>query len=262
MRRTLSVLLTILILGLVLPAVCEPATDDAESLRSFLQQHYGITILMGDECREYPSEDYQIVITPEGRTAFQQMVYGDRRFTETLRLLDDMLSVYPPDFFSRFKWTNHYGGVIFLLVDDIILDGVSLGGLQSGADYDGRIIIYLSRIGAKERAIHHEIGHAVDYRIRWQFPNAFDGWIDLNPEGFLYTGDFAVVRTERENDEPEDWFVREYSMIDEYEDRATVFDALMTKDEAWWSTRPHLQRKAQYLLEKVEPVFGEIFPGE
>ncbi len=262
MRRTLSVLLTILIVCLVLQAESEPATDDAESLRSFLQQHYGITILMGDECREYPSENYQIVITPEGTTAFQQIAYGNRRFTDMLRLIDDVLSVYPPEFFGCFEWTKHYGGIMLLLVDDIMMNGVSFGGLQSGADSEGRIIIYFSRIGAKERAIHHEIGHAVDYRIRWQFPNAFDGWTDLNPEGFLYTEDFAVSGTDRENDEPEDWFAREYSKIDEYEDRATVFESLMTKDEVWWSTRPHLQRKAQYLLEKAETVFGDVFPGK
>ena len=262
MRRTLSVLLTILILGLVLPAVCEPATDNSEDLRSFLQQHYGIAILMGDECREYPSENYQIVITPEGSTAFQQMVYGNRRFADMLRLLDDVLSVYPPDFFSGFKWTNHYGGIIFLLVDDILRDGMSYGGFQYGADSDGKILIWLSRTSAKERAIHHEIGHAMDYRIRWKTPDAFDHWYELNPDDFLYTGDFSISGTGKGNEEPNDWFVREYSKIDEYEDRATVFEALMMKDDDWWSTRPYLQRKAQYLLDKAEPVFGEIFPGE
>lgn len=262
MRRTLSVILTILILFLVLPTKCEPAADDGEELRSFLQQHYGITILMGDECREYPSENYQIVITPEGSSAFQQMMYGNRRFTDMLRLLDDVLSVYPPDFFSSFKWTKHFGGIMFLLVDDIMLDGVSFGGLQSGADSDGRIPIFLSRIGAKAREVHHEIGHAVDYLIRWKTPDAFDEWFELNPKDFLYTGDFSVSGTGKGNEEPNDWFVREYSKINEYEDRATVFEALMMKVEAWWSTRPHLQRKAQYLLEKAEPIFGDIFPGE
>lgn len=47
-----------------------------------------------------------------------------------------------------------------------------------------------------------------------------------------------------------------------YEDRATVFEAMMLKDEDWWSSRPHLQKKAEFLLEKAEPIFGKIFAGE
>ena len=42
----------------------------------------------------------------------------------------------------------------------------------------------------------------------------------------------------------------------------TVFEDIMTKDEAWWSTRPHLQKKAEFLLEKISAVFGDLFAGE
>ena len=259
MKKLLTTILAVLMLCLALPASAEPA-EDAEVLRSALQEKYGISIRMGDECREDPPGSFQTVITPEGDTAFQQMVYGNRRFLDFLRLLDDVLSVYPPDFFSCFRLTRSYGGLKFLLVDDILRDGVSLGGFQSGADPDGNIRIWLSRTNAKERAIHHEIGHAVDYRIRWQYPDAFDDWYQLNPEDFLYTGVFSG--TGEGNEEPNDWFVREYSRIDEYEDRATIFEALMTKDDAWWESRPYLRRKAEVFLEKAKPVFGDLFAGE
>ena len=261
MKRVLSVILAVLMLCLALPAQSE-ATDDADALRSFLESHYGISIRMGDECREYASESFRIVITPDGDTPFQHMVYGNRRFLDFLRLLDDVLSVYPPDFFSGFRLTRNYGGLKFLLVDDILRDGIPQGGFQSGADTDGKILIFLSRAGAKVRAIHHEIGHAVDYRIRWKDPDAFDSWYRLNPEDFLYTGDFSTTGTDEADKEPDDWFVREYSKIDEYEDRATVFEALMTKDAAWWGTRPYLRRKAEVFLEKTKPVFGDLLVGE
>ena len=255
-RAALSLLLPVLILfQMILSAGAEPA-EDAETLRSALQEKYGVAIRMGDECPEDPSNIFQIVITPEGDTAFQQLAYGNRRFLDFLRLLDDTLSAYPPNFFSCFKLTRSYGGLKILLVDDILRDGVSLGGFQSGADTDGKIRIWLSRTNAKERAIHHEIGHAMDYRIRWKYPDAFDDWYRLNPEDFLYTGDFSG--TAGENEEPDDFFVREYSKIDEYEDRATVFEALMTKDDAWWETRPYLRRKAELFLEKARDIFGDL----
>ena len=261
MKRLLTTILTFLMLCFALPVQSE-STDDADALRSFLESRYGISIRMGDECREDPSESFQIVITPEGDTAFQQMVYGNRRYRDLLCLLEDVLSAYSPDFFSGFRWTRDYGGLKFLLVDDILRNGLSYGGFQYGVDTDGRIQIWLSRAGAKERAIHHEIGHAVDYRIRWQDPDAFNDWYELNPEDFLYTEDFSISGTGRGNEEPDDWFVREYSKIDEYEDRATVFEALMTKDAAWWETRPYLRRKAEAFLEKARPVFGDLSINE
>ena len=208
MKRLLTTILTVLMLCLALPAAAEPA-EDVGVLRSLLEGKYGISIQMGDECPENPFNTFQIVITPEGDIVFQQMAYGNRRFLDFLRLLDDTLSAYPPDFFSHFKLTRSYGGLKILLVDDILRDGASLGGFQAGADPDGKIRIWFSRTNAKGRAIHHEIGHAVDYRIRWQYPDAFDDWYQLNPEDFLYTGDFSG--TAGENEEPDDFFVREYS---------------------------------------------------
>jgi len=175
MKRLLAVILAVLMVCLALPAQSD-CMDDAEKLRSFLESRYGISIRIGDECREDPSESFQIVITPEGDTAFQQLVYGNRRYRDLLCLLEDVLSAYSPDFFSGFRWTRDYGGLKFLLVDDILRNGLSYGGFQYGVDTDGRIQIWLSRAGAKERAIHHEIGHAVDYRIRWQEPTALGKW--------------------------------------------------------------------------------------
>ena len=96
----------------------------------------------------------------------------------------------------------------------------------------------------------------MDYRIRWQDPDAFNDWYRLNPEGFLYTGDFSG--TGDADKESDDWFVREYSKIDEYEDRATLFEALMTKPNTWWESRPYLRKKAEAFLEKVRPVFGKL----
>ena len=42
----------------------------------------------------------------------------------------------------------------------------------------------------------------------------------------------------------------------------TVFETLMTKDDAWWGTRPYLRRKAEVFLEKARPVFGDLLVGE
>lgn len=260
MRRAVGGLLVLLTLCFTLMTRAEPVSDDAEALRSFLQSHYGVMILMGDEISDFPSEEYEIRVIPEGNSVFLQMTEGNSRYLDILRRLDDVFSVYPPEFFSRFAKTYYFDGLRFLLADEILQDGKRIGGVQSV--HTGYIDIYLAKEDAKERAIHHEIWHAMDYRIRCDDLRAFEDWALLNPEGFAYTGDFSAIRDEDGKREAEDWFASAYGKIDEYEDRATVFEAMMLKDESWWSTRPRLRKKAEYLLEKAEPVFGEIFAGE
>ena len=40
------------------------------------------------------------------------------------------------------------------------------------------------------------------------------------------------------------------------EDRATVYEAIVTKDDEWWNSRPHLRKKKEYLLEKIRSCFA------
>ena len=260
MRRTLSVVLAFLLLCFSFMASAAPVQDDAEALRSFLQSHYGVIILMGAEITDFPSDKYELRVIPNGKSVFLQMNEGNSRYIDLLRRLDDVFSVYPPEFFSRFAKRDYVEGLRFILTDQILLDGTRISGVQSV--HDRHIDVYLAKDDAKERAIHHEIWHAMEYRILCEDPGAFDGWPSLNPEGFVYTGDFSVIRNGEEKQEPEDWFASEYGKIDEFEDRATVFEALMIRDEIWWSARPHLQKKAEYLLDIAKPIFGEIFTGE
>ena len=100
MKRALAFFLALLVLCFVLPAAGEPAAEDADTLRAFLQEHYGLSVRMGSECYVYALPDYEFKITPEGNTPFQKLLAGNDRFGPLLRLLDDAFSVYPPDFFS------------------------------------------------------------------------------------------------------------------------------------------------------------------
>ena len=74
---------------------------------------------MGSECYVYALPDYEFKITPEGNTPFQKLLAGNDRFGPLLRLLDDAFSVYPPDFFSRFRTSKYPDGLLILLVHGI-----------------------------------------------------------------------------------------------------------------------------------------------
>ena len=257
MKRALVFFLALLVLCFVLPAGAEFAPEDAETLRDRLQSAYDITILIGKECSGYTLEDHEIRIVPEGDTPFQRLIAGNQRFCELLRLMDEAFAAYPPDFFSRFRTKRYPDNVRFLLVDEILgTKGLLFNGIQTMGDRGFDIVF--ARTDCDLALIHHEIWHAMEIRISLAKPMNFGTWKSLNPGGFKYTKNYAAGADGWTDAEPDDWFVREYSKSFETEDRATVFEAMMTKDEEWWSTRPHLQKKAKYLQRRIEPVFGKM----
>jgi len=257
MKRALGIFLALLVLCFVLPADAETARDDAETLRNALQDEYGITILMGKECADYTLEGHEFRIVTPGYTPFLRMTAGNKRFTELLEIMDESFAAYPPDFFSRFMTKKYPENMRFLLVDEITgKKGMPFDGVQTMGNK--RYDIIIARTGNSCALIHHEIWHAMEIRIGLGKPGDFRTWKSLNPGGFKYTKNYASESGNSAEEEPKDWFVREYSKTFETEDRATVFEAIMTKDEAWWSSRPHLQKKAKYLRRRYEPVFGEI----
>ena len=255
-RRVLAAAIAFLVLCVVLPA----AGEDADALRAFLQDHYDLTILMGSECASFTLENHELLIKPEGETPFLKMIAGNNRFVPLLRMMDDVFSVYPPEFFSHFRAKKYPDGLRFLLVDEITSEGIPFGGVQTIENK--ALDIILSRDGVDGSSVHHEIWHAMEVRIRLDNSRAFNKWRNLNPKGFAYSRVNSALAAGGQYEEPDDWFAREYSKTYEEEDRATVYEAMMTKDEDWWSTRPNLQKKAEFLLGVIRPVFGELFAGE
>lgn len=257
MKRALVLFFALLVLCFVLPAGAGSAPEDAESLRDRLQSVYGVTILIGKECSDYSLEDHEFRIIPDGDTPFQRLVAGNRRFCELLRLMDEAFTAYPPDFFYCFRTKRYPDKVRFLLVDEIRgTKGLSFNGIQTMGSRSFDIVF--ARTDCDLALIHHEIWHAMEIRISLAKPMNFGTWKSLNPGGFKYTKNYDAGADGWTDEEPDDWFVREYSKSFETEDRATVFEAMMTKNEEWWSSRPHLQKKAKYLQRRIEPVFGKI----
>ena len=137
MRRAVSAVLALLLLCFTLMTRADSVSDDAEALRSFLQSHYGVTILMGDEISVFPSEEFELRVIPEGNSVFLQMLEGNSRYLDLLRRLDDVFSVYPPEFFSRFAKRHYFDGLRFLLTDQILMDGKRFDGVQLLRGYQG-----------------------------------------------------------------------------------------------------------------------------
>lgn len=233
--------------------------DTAREIANFMETHYDVSILIGAECKEITTGGFTIGDNPQGRTPFMNML-GLYSYAEEIQKIDDAFSIYPPEFFDKFSCSEAPKGLRILLADQILYEGQSMAGVTTVGD--GYYNVFLGVGSFREMNVHHEIWHAMEFRITAERPDAFDRWNDLNPPGFQYSEDYVSQDIWEQAAPKDEWFVRGYSVIDEMEDRATVIEALLQYDEGWWKERPHIEDKLNYLLEATEPVFGNVYYSE
>lgn len=262
MRRLLACLLTVALLFGCARAEKPGSgfslngTAEAREIRSHLMSGYLVTILIGDECLDVKPKGFKVSVSPDGKGSAPAIRGQNARYEVLIRLLEQALSVYSPFFFYEFCPKDVYkqGGISFMLVNSITYKDCSEAGYFLP---DGNWMrIWLSASACEEWAVHHEIWHAIETKILREDPKAFADWEKLNPEGFAYSRDAALVNSMKAHLEPDDWFVRGYGMSNVKEDRATVYEAIVTREEAWWADRPHLRKKADYLLNQIRGHFA------
>lgn len=230
--------------------------EEARFLADFMEEHYSVTILIGDKCNDVPMDGFVIGDKPSGRTPLQNLL-GSVDYRYEVELLDDCFAVYPPGFFERFRCDESPTGIRFLLPNSILLEDQTMAGVTTIAD--GYFNVFLG-LGAFNRLnVHHELWHAIEYRITADYPDAFIGWSELNPEGFHYDNDYLGSDIWTFADPKDDWFVRGYSTVNEYEDRATVVEAVIEKGEEWWASHPHIREKRDFLSTALHTVFGNVY---
>lgn len=231
--------------------------EEARAIANFMETHYEITVRIGPECENIPVPDwFTLGDKPKGRSPFLDLL-GAYNYTREIQRIDDAFSIYPPEFFTLFKCNDAPKGLRILLPLQILDGDISMAGTVT-AD-DGYYNLFLAVGMFNELNIHHEIWHAMEYRITAEDPHAFDRWTEFNPEGFEYIGEHHTQDPWEATASPDDWFAREYGKVADYEDRATTIEALFRHDPDWWSTRPRLQKKLDYLLEVIKPLFGNVY---
>jgi hypothetical protein len=229
---------------------------DAKGTADFMSAHYGIPVLIGPECEGIAAGSFRTGNRPMGRTPFFSTA-GMFSYSEDIKIVDDAFSIYPPGFFSRFACKAAPKGLRLLLVDQVITSsGDHTAGIVTVED--GYINLCLGIGAFSELRIHHEIWHAIEYRITADLPDAFGYWSLLNPEGFAYTDEDSVQNT-REHQPIDDWFCGRSGTANPREDRAAIIEAVFTYDGDWWEQHPCLQRKLYFMLAAAEPIFGDVY---
>ncbi len=242
------------------PEECPAELADLRARADELEEEYGLTIYISDECRNFLGS-YAITDLSDHDT----VAYA-------LEILEEELAKYPEGFFRQFEdqWLE---GIELYLAGTIIGigDGVLdyAGGLQTTKG--GSIVLAVDCCVPEDlrTALHHEISHAIEIHLMFSDAGGVDEavWNDLNPSsqqfGDCYTYSYETFGYETFYGFVYDlttsknvYFIDTYSLTFPTEDRARLFENVMSGSSTVdWASCPNLRAKLNYYAECIRAGF-------
>jgi len=244
----------------------EPEFDLPEELSGVramadrLEENYDITILLSGQCALAASYCDMPITTTDAAKMYNEVA----AIEEALKRLEEVLQMYPADFFGQFRNVAGERGLLVLLVEDISADINVIGvSYTMGQWYPVAVDITSGQV---KSTYCHEFWHATENRIGDLNESALDlgAWENLNPAGFRYTGEAKPGYWEDTqytyfygNPDEEVYFVDPYGKTKGQEDRARLMEYIMCAD--WEAEQmmkhPVLKAKLQLLSDAIREVF-------
>lgn len=216
-----------------------------DTYRNEIQNTYGIKIAYGEEMGGYLIGSY----APTKMT-------DDSEINEYLGRIEGELKKYPTGFFKEMK---DYGMPLTLyIVKDI--PGSDIAGLTDSQIYSN-IIISIKSSFLFEKTLNHEMMHYIDaYLNSKMYPNTVDTeWNLLNPPGYSY-GSFNTSYDYFPSMNKNAYFFSNYSQTNYKEDRATLFEDIMTRayKRDCYNSGYTLYSKIQLLSKQIDDGFTTV----
>lgn len=231
--------------GPAVPAALTAAREKADAL----EKTYGIHILLGGQTEAPLAHgDFAVTVCEDAAAV-----------SAALDTLAAELAKYPEGFTKQFRNSVQEGGLYFCLTGAIGggIDTVGFARLSGQRYYLALDITDAGLAGT----VHHEIWHAIEMRIS---VDAFDaaGWNGLNPTGFAYyerydSGYSALTGwTYSGGSGAESCFIDAYSRINSREDRARIFEQVMSGDGEAILAAPVLRAKLRIMSDLTRQSFS------
>ena len=222
----------------------QPGIDTTNNdLRNSIQNRYGITVRYGAETNGY---------TVGGLSSI--MLSDANRINELLNSLNYNLSLYPSGFFQETK-QGDYSLTIYLLKR---YSQENVTGITDSTTKN--VVISLATDYSFVESLHHELYHYIEKYMFYRGAN-YTTWNSLNPVGFNYGKTNTAISYVNTQD-PYASFVNIYAQTDEYEDRASTFEYMMSTSEAsCLVTGTTIWKKAKYMCEQIDAVFQSVSPS-
>lgn len=255
------------------PPQVRPDMAEARALADEMEQEFGVTILISNQCEILQNEKVQS--SYDVQTTDQEGL-GDEpaRVIESLGCVKDALLKYPNGYFQQFRENTGRKGILLALTGQIN-DG-TYNGFEMVTN--GWYITAVTAYGPKVSSLaQHELWHATEEKVNQTLGINSDAWNACNPAGFSYdfgesgtAAEFAATDewtyldtiwwTEPEDRDPESWyFARAYGKYNDREDRATIMEIIMdpysepAADEMMTSS--HMRQKVAIMSEAVRNAF-------
>ena len=210
--------------------------------RNKLQTTYGITIAYGDEMGSYLIGYY----SPTKMT-------DDTEINEYLTRIETELKKYPTGFFKEMK--NFGMPLTLYIVKDIPNSGIA--GLTDSQFADNIIISIKSGL-LFEKTLNHEIMHYIDAYLKIKmYPEDLESiWNELNPDNYTY-GSFDTSLDFLTTQNNNSYFLSNYAQTNWREDRATLFEDLMTRSlkRSCYTEGTPLYNKIKTIAEQIDKYY-------
>ena len=197
----------------------------------------------------------------ENEKWISEIVNEDRleMIDDELNVINKVLNKLGNDFLSTFKHDN-YKGLRIVVAKGIIANKNAAVQDASGQFFCSNShynIILTSTIDmSSEKTFCHEIMHAIDDNASNHKYDIAGNWYDYNPKDFNYNiSHFKNNNTEytiSSDDGKNAYFIDTYNKVNQYEDRARIFENICYVDgDNIIKKHPNLLKKAEYIKDEL-----------
>ena len=226
-----------------------PDREGLDALRleaDVLEKNYGVKILMEDQAAVAVPGDY-----------LAETEYWTGSYQQALRQLEELLSVFPKDFFRIAGAGSKSGALQICLLRDLRAQRSDIHSGERGLQLwkDGEIYLLLPLDHQLEQNFYHQLGHVIDNRILSTCA-VLDQWTQLNPSGFSYTGSYDETQGAAEYLQGAGrCFADGLSMCNPTEDRAGIFAYSLAAGQGEGFAAPAMQAKLEVLCRGIRRAF-------
>lgn len=214
-----------------------------DNLRKNIESKYKITVRYGVETNGY---------TVAGLST--EYLTDANRINQLLSELNYNLSLYPPDFLNETRQGGYT--LTIYLIKRYSQDNVT--GITDSTTKN--VVISLATDYSYIESMHHELYHYIE-KYMYQRGANYTTWNSLNPPGFNYGSEnssLSYANTKNANA----FFVNTYAQTDQFEDRASTFEYMMSQNEDnCLQTGTTIWKKAKYICEQIDAVFQSATPS-
>lgn len=215
-----------------------------------LEKKYGVEILIGK----------QTALTC-AHSAYSVAVNEDpQQLAAALEQLEQALAKYPAGFFKQLRNGAGEGGVSFSLTG-IIKGNLSPTGFAQLCRDRYELVLDVTS-GDLEKTIHHELWHAIEMYLSADTFRT-EAWDACNPAEFAYYGGYdtgyrqLTQWTFDGGSGAQSHFVDAYGRINGLEDRARIWERIMTGDAQQLLTASALKAKLQIMAKAIRGGFDD-----